>query len=470
MDLRLLRPVVAVGIPPLLTCLLAAFWVQSGRIRLFGDEPHYVIIAESVVRDGDVELRNNHALEERFPTHVGEVAPHAFAVGHRWYPLHGPGLGVLIAPGLSVGGVLGARLTTCALAALLPLTMFLWLDGLLGRREATWLTLAATLSIPYVFGAVHLYPDPVAAAMAAPLLLLLAHPADGQRRYMAWAAFWLVTGLLPLLMIKFLAPSILLAMFALAGPPPYLQRLPGRHDALRTAPLFLVGPLILAAYHIVVFGDVLGPRGMGELSAGMNQAVMVLLGLHLDQAQGIFLQQPLLLAGVPALGVMAVRRPGLAAAWCALYASLLVPNVLQIIPFGGASPSGRFAWPAAWLWLVPLAVTFSWHRGQLERFFRPVLLVVCAYQAVLALRWLPSPMTITNEFTPELALRNSLFPVGMRAWLPSFYSADFLSFPPNVVAIVALLLLLASGPVLGLWLARPIRALRLAGRRDPDAR
>ncbi|MCU0249509.1 MAG: hypothetical protein MUE61_04835 [Vicinamibacterales bacterium] len=452
--MRVLRFVVAVALPPLLTCLLAAVWVQSGRIRLFGDEPHYVIIAESVVRDGDVELRNNHALEERSPTHVGEVAPHAYAAGHRWYPLHGPGLGVLIAPGLSVGGVLGARLTTCALSALLPLTMFLWLDGLLGRRHAMWLTLAATLSIPYVFGAVHLYPDPVAAAMAAPLLLLLAHPADGQRRYMAWAAFWLVTGLLPLLMVKFLAPSILLAMFALAGPPSHLRRLPGRHDAWRTAPLFVVGPLILAAYHIVVFGDVLGPRGMGELAAGMNQAVMVLLGLHLDQAQGIFLQQPLLLAGVPALGVMAVRRPGLAAAWCALYASLLVPNLLQIIPFGGASPSGRFAWPAAWLWLVPLAVTFSWHRGQLERFFRPVLLAAGAYQAVLALRWLPSPMTITNEFTPDLALRNSLFPVGMRAWLPSFYSADFLSFPPNVVAIVALLLLVASGPVLGWWLAR----------------
>jgi hypothetical protein len=168
----------------------------------------------------------------------------------------------------------------------------------------------------------------------------------------------------------------------------------------------------------------------------------------------MFVQQPLLLAGVPALGVMAVRRPGLAAAWCALYASLIVPNGLQVIPFGGASPSGRFAWPAAWLWMVPLALTFSWHRSHLERLFRPALLAVFAYQTVLAVRWLPAPITITNEFTPELALRNSLFPAGMRTWLPSFYGADFLSFPPNVVAIATLLLLLASGPVVGLSLAR----------------
>jgi hypothetical protein len=449
----------------LLTCVLAAFWVHSGRIHLFGDEPHYVVIAESVVRDGDLELRNNYALEGRSPRYVGEVAPHVYQMGHRWYPLHGPGLGVLIAPGLVAGGVLGARLTTCALAALLPFALFLWLDGLLGRRDAVWLTLAATLSVPYVFGAVHLYPDPAAAAMAAPLLLLLARGAEGKRRKAAWAAFWLVTGLLPLLMVKFLAPSVLLAIFALAGPTAH-TRYPGeRDDIVRTAPVFLAGPLILAAYHLAVFGDVLGPRGMGELSAGLNQAAMVFVGLHLDQAQGLFVQQPLLLAGVPALGVMAVRRPGLAAAWCVLYASLVVPNILQINPFGGASPSGRFAWPAAWLWIVPLALTFSWHRYRLGRLFRPALFAVFAYQAVLALRWVPSPMTITNEFTTDLASRNSLFPVGLRAWLPSFYSEDFLSFPPNVVAMAALLLLLASGPFLGRRLvrARPVNGRASAG-------
>jgi hypothetical protein len=438
----------------LLTCVLAAFWVHSGRIHLFGDEPHYVVIAESVVRDGDLELRNNYALEGRSPRYVGEVAPHVYQMGHRWYPLHGPGLGVLIAPGLVAGGVLGARLTTCALAALLPFALFLWLDGLLGRRDAVWLTLAATLSVPYVFGAVHLYPDAVAAALSAPLLLLLGHPSGGRRRTAAWAAFWLVTGLLPLLMVKFLAPSVLLAMFALAGSPTHGRTPADRAALVRTAPLFLVGPLILAAYHVAVFGHVLGPRGIGEVSASINQAAMVLVGLHLDQAQGMFVQQPLLLAGVPALGVMAVRRPGLAAAWCALYASLIVPNGLQVIPFGGASPSGRFAWPAAWLWMVPLALTFSWHRSHLERLFRPALLAVFAYQTVLEVRWLPAPITITNEFTPELALRNSLFPAGMRTWLPSFYGADFLSFPPNVVAIATLLLLLASGPVVGLSLAR----------------
>jgi hypothetical protein len=462
---------VAVGVPLLLTCLLAAAWVQSARLRLFGDEPHYVIIAESVARDGDFELRNNYALEERDPTHVGGVAPHVLAIGHRWLPLHGPGLGILIVPGLGAAGVLGARLTTCAVAALLPAALFLWLQGLLGRRDAAWLTLAAALSIPYIFGAVHLYPDPVAAALTAPLLLLFDWPGAGRRRTGAWAAFWLICGLLPLLMVKFLAPALLLALFALVRGLRIRASSDERRAVLRTAPLFLLGPLILAGYHRAVFGGVLGPRGLNELTAGSSQVCMVFLGLHLDQAQGIFLQQPLLIAGIPALGVMAVRRPGLSAAWAALYASLLVPNVLQINPFGGASPSGRFAWPAAWLWMVPVGWALSWQRQRLHRVLRPALLAVFAYEAALALRWMPRPMTITNEFTPDLASRSSLFPAALRPWLPSFYSPDYMGHPPNVVAVAVVLALLACGLLLGFLPARDARAgglntgLRSGGRR-----
>ena len=59
--------ILAAGLPALVACVLAVIWVDSHRLRLFGDEPHYVIIAESITRDADFELRNNYALEARFP-------------------------------------------------------------------------------------------------------------------------------------------------------------------------------------------------------------------------------------------------------------------------------------------------------------------------------------------------------------------------------------------------------------------
>lgn len=447
------RALLAAGLPVLLTCVLCVAWSATNRIRLFGDEPHYVIIGASIARDGDLELRNNYSLEARYPRDVGIVdPPHVWKLGHHWYSTHGPALGALIAPGLAVGGALGARLTTCLLAALLPVSIFVWLKGLLGPRDAVWLTLAATLSVPYVFGAVHLYPDPVAAAVSAPLLVLLGRGDGRPERPMVWAVFWLACGALPLLMVKFLAPALLLAGFALAR----AAALPpgDRAAVLRTAPLLLVGPSMLAAYHRAAFGTVLGPRGPGELSPPASQFWMVLLGLHLDQAQGVFVQQPLLLAGVAALGVVSVRRPLVAAAWTVLYASLIVPSALQVIPYGGASPSGRFAWPAGWLWLVPLGLVLSWYRDRLARTLPAVLLAVFAYGTALALRWLPHPMSITNEFTPDLALRNSLFPVAMRPYLPSFYATEFLAHTPNLVAIVAVSGLVVGGVILGFRLER----------------
>jgi hypothetical protein len=444
-----------VGLPVVVTCVLCVAWSVSNRIPLFGDEPHYVTIGESLARDGDLELRNNYMLEARFPRYVGEVTPHVVSRGHRWYSIHGPALGALIAPGLVVAGTLGARLSTCLLAALLPLSLFGWLKGLLGPRDAVWITLAATLSIPYVFGAVHLYPDPVAAALSAPLLVLLGRAEDRPAGPWAWAAFFLACGALPLLMVKFLAPASLLAGFALARA---ATRRPNERAAiLRAAPLFLAGLSVLAAYHLQAFGTLAGPRGPGELSPSPAQFWMVFLGLHLDQAQGIFLQQPLLIAGLPALGILSVRRPLLAAGWVMLYLSLIVPNALQVIPYGGASPSGRFAWPAAWLWLVPLGLALSWYSDRQARgVLAAALLAVAGYQAACALGWVTYPMGITNAFTPDLTLRNSLFPVAMRGWLPSFYAPGFLAHTPNLVAIVTALVLLASGPVLG---------LRLEGRR-----
>ena len=43
----------------LLATLLAFWWSTTNRYRLTGDEPHYLILAASLLRDGDVDVRNN---------------------------------------------------------------------------------------------------------------------------------------------------------------------------------------------------------------------------------------------------------------------------------------------------------------------------------------------------------------------------------------------------------------------------
>ena len=81
------------------------------------------------------------------------------------------------------------------------------------------------------------------------------------------------------------------------------------------------------------------------------------------------------------------------------------------------------------------------------------------YQAVLALRWIPDPMTLYPVYEEQLGTRNSLFPVALRGWMPSFYDwsyANYLMYPPNVAGIAVIGLLLLIG-----W--RQSRHVRRAG-------
>lgn len=75
-----------------------------------GDEPHYLVIAASVVRDRDFDVRNNYEEDFRPAEIYGPVDVHAARTPTAWWPLHTPGLGVLVAVPWALGGVLGARL------------------------------------------------------------------------------------------------------------------------------------------------------------------------------------------------------------------------------------------------------------------------------------------------------------------------------------------------------------------------
>ena len=39
---------------------LTAWWTASDLVPITGDEPHYLIIAASLLRDGDLDVRNNY--------------------------------------------------------------------------------------------------------------------------------------------------------------------------------------------------------------------------------------------------------------------------------------------------------------------------------------------------------------------------------------------------------------------------
>jgi hypothetical protein len=84
-----------------------------------GDEPHYLLIAHSLVVDHDLKVSNNYEQADYLTYYAGPLRPH-YAPPARdgsLYSGHAPGLPVLVAPALAIGGYRAVVLWVAAIAA-----------------------------------------------------------------------------------------------------------------------------------------------------------------------------------------------------------------------------------------------------------------------------------------------------------------------------------------------------------------
>ena len=51
---------VVLALPLLVYVSVTVFWHSRGLYRITGDEPHYLLIAESLIRDHDLRVENNY--------------------------------------------------------------------------------------------------------------------------------------------------------------------------------------------------------------------------------------------------------------------------------------------------------------------------------------------------------------------------------------------------------------------------
>lgn len=434
------------AIPAVLTLILFFAWTH--KPPLGGDEPHYLIMAKSLLSDQDLELKNNYDEDAQTRAIYGPTRPHVFALPRGWMPYHGSGLSFLVALPFAAGGERAVRVFLCLFTGLLPWMWFRWLNPVVDHRVAGWAIVGSMLAPPVLFGSTQIYADLPAGVISTVLmcwLLIRTREKDATR---TWPVFWLVTGLLPWLNPKYAVTTI---VFALGGMClTWRLRSDGRRAAARlavwTLPLAAAGPLLLAGFNFYASGSVFGVRGAGELTTSPARALTMFAGLHLDQSQGMFFQQPLLLAGVAAFVPFARSRPRVALFWVFLYLSLIVPNSFQMARFGLGTMASRFAWSAMWLWFVP--VGFALASYDVGRFVRPAVITAALYQLALSLRWVSSPGLL---FTQVRGPRDSLFPLVLQPWLPSFYTWDFMSYlysPFNQLAFLLLIFLLAAGAYL----------------------
>jgi hypothetical protein len=94
--------------------------------------------------------------------------------------------------------------------------------------------------------------------------------------------------------------------------------------------------------------------------------------------------------------------------------------------------------------MIPIALVATQQAPLLRRWAMAAIM----YQTLLAMRWVPDPLTLYPIYEEQLSARNSLFPTVLRAAVPSFYDwsyARYLSYPQNIAGILVIGLLLVIG-------------------------
>ena len=295
----------AAGVTALVT--IAAAWSASPRVP-GGDEPHYLAIAQSLLRDHDLRIENNHH-DPDFVAAFGDLKPDFIARGRdgEIYSIHAPGVAALVAPAFAVAGYRGAQATIIGFTAWAG--GLIWLIGWRTTRStrAAWFAWAAIAgSVTFLLQGFMVFPDaPGAFAVAVGVWLIVRlTETDDPVAPSVLAAASVAIAALPWLHTRF---SVLAAGLGLvvawlivadASRP--------MADRLRRLGAFAAVPAIAAAgwfgYFQVIYGtpnpavpygDTSGPDG-----THLAYAPGGLTGLFFDEQFGLFVYAPVLVVGV----------------------------------------------------------------------------------------------------------------------------------------------------------------------------
>jgi hypothetical protein len=344
---------------------------HASGLQVSGDEPHYLVMAQSLWRDHDLDLRDEYEGEEWAEFVPGPLRPHwgAARADGRPFPAHSPGLALLLAPAYAALGREGCVLLMALVAAAAALVCRQLALRLTRNAEAAlsaWLTVVGP---PLFFYSFHLYTEaPSALAAGGSLLLLLGPPGLAAAVVAALAA-----AALPWLHVKMLPAAAVLGLVALV-------RLRGR-----ALVAFLLVAAAAAAAFVGYYWAVFGVASPLALYGGVPADARVLswrslAGLFLDRSFGLLPMAPAFLLALAGLPMVLWRREAWPHALVGL--AVLAPLLSWRMWWGGQCPPARFLVPMLPFLAVALALRLARSRTGLARWWPGLLVTGVVLSAV----------------------------------------------------------------------------------------
>jgi hypothetical protein len=355
--------------------------------RTTGDEPYYLLTADTLWEDRDLDISDEIQREEFRAWHEIPLDEQTKPLeGGRRVSPHDPLLPLLLAPPLALGGWVGAKVSLAAMAGLLA-ALIVWIAV---RRFAVPPVTAGIVaaifgaSAPFAVYGNQVYPElPAALAVAVAVAAL-----SGRLKAGGLVALTLAITALPWLSIKYVPVAAILAVLGAYA----LWRAKRRRALFALAGTLSLMGLAFVAAHLEWYGG-LTPYAVGdhftsgEFSVVGNEPnypgrAVRLLGLLVDRQFGLVAWQPAWFLMVPAAAALIARRPR---HWSAL-ALPLAAGWLNAT-FLALTMQGWW-WPGRQLVVVlPCAVlAIAWWVARVRR--RLALFVLLGSLGVVTLAWL----------------------------------------------------------------------------------
>jgi hypothetical protein len=358
-----------------------------------GDEPHYLVITQSLLYDGDLQIENNHRRGDYMVYADRDLKPDYLKRGQNGqiYSIHAPGVSALVLPAFALGGYPGVVVFLALLFGAAGALTWRAAYKLTGDATSSWVGWAGVvLSAPTFFHSFTVYPDGPAALIvigATSFLLAGQSGRSGQSGLSGrsdqsnsspweWSLVGTTIAALPWLHTRLAVVAVaLLAVLAVRAVSEESSRSGG---SARSVVALLAVPVISFALWLTFFHVIYGtidPRapygGRGESLADIPRG---LTGLIVDQQFGLLPNAPifgLALAGLATLWRMRRR-------FVVELAAIAVPYVLVVSAnemwWAGFSAPARFLVPVLLPLALPLAAWWQRHDGRVPRAFAIVAL------------------------------------------------------------------------------------------------
>lgn len=334
-----------------------------------GDEPHFLVITSSIVKDLDINLRNNYDNGDYYEFYPDYIIPHSRIMDDtRIYSAHGIGLPLLIAPGYILGNRYGATFIMNILSALLTVVIFsLALLATNNRALSLGLCFLVSFTIPLVFYSFQIYAE-LPGALIVSYLFLASSLCKGQCfPLLKRILFGILLACLPWLHIRFTIFVILIIM--------YLCYRAGFKKVLPVIGIVLLSFGLILVHMKILYGKFSIFAQYYSVDASIRHTFSGLFGNIVDASFGLILYSSYFIFTGAGLYFLYLKDRRLFF-WLVLFT---IPFVIGVSSFyhwhGGCCPPLRYIIPVMPLFVIPIGCVLSMYRN----YFFYALFIVFVY-------------------------------------------------------------------------------------------